>query len=302
MNKSLLHTDPVSLILYFLIAIAGLLLMLYPFLIAGMAQDHSLNQSTGINTPILISFLLGFCLLVMLYEVQGQAVNTKVIALLGVLVAINAALRFIENAIPGPGGFSPVFFLIILTGYAYGGRFGFLMGALTLFVSAIITGGVGPWLPGQMFTAGWVGMTAPICRPLVGILHRLNSPSNPQKSGVRPSSSTATAEIVLLSGFGILWGFLFGAMMNLWTYPFIAGAAEQLWVFGVSLREAIGRYMAYYIATSLVWDTMRAIGNGLLIFLFGMPTLRVLRRFQSRFTFVYQPSMPQDMRMDHQGG
>lgn len=298
MNKPLLKTDPISLILYFLIAIAGLLLMLYPFLMVGMAQNDHISQGTVLKTPILISFILGLCLLVMLYEVQGQAINTKVIALLGVLVAMNAALRFIENAIPGPGGFSPVFFLIIVTGYAYGGRFGFLMGALTLLVSAILTGGVGPWLPGQMFTAGWVGMTAPICRPLVDILHRLNS----QRSSTRPRFSTANNEIVLLTEFGILWGFLFGAMMNLWTYPFITGAAEQFWAFGISLKEAIGRYMTYYIATSLVWDTMRAIGNGLMIFLFGMPTLRVLRRFQSRFSFEYQPAIPQGMRMDNRGG
>ena len=26
---------------------------------------------------------------------------------------------------------------------------------MTMFVSALITGGVGPWLPGQMITAGW---------------------------------------------------------------------------------------------------------------------------------------------------
>lgn len=302
MNKPLLKTDPISLILYFLIAIAGLLLMLYPFLMVGIVQNDHINQGIALNPPILISFILSLCLLVMLYEVQGQAVNTKVIALLGVLVAMNAALRFIENAIPGPGGFSPVFFLIIITGYAYGGRFGFLMGALTLLVSAIITGGVGPWLPGQMFTAGWVGMTAPICRPLVDILHRLKSQSNSQKSGIQPRSSTANMEIVLLTGFGILWGFLFGAMMNLWTYPFITGAAEQFWVFGISLKEAIGHFMTYYTATSLIWDTMRAIGNGLMIFLLGMPTLRVLRRFQSRFSFEYQPAIPQGMRMDNQGG
>ena len=43
------------------------------------------------------------------------------------------------------------------------------MGALTLFTSAIITGGVGPWLPGQMFVAGWVGMSVRLlARPRAG--------------------------------------------------------------------------------------------------------------------------------------
>ena len=63
------------------------------------------------------------------------------------LVAVNATLRFLEVALPGPGGFSPIFPLIVLAGYVFGGRFGFLMGALTLLVSAIVTGASGPGCP-----------------------------------------------------------------------------------------------------------------------------------------------------------
>jgi energy-coupling factor transport system substrate-specific component len=39
---------------------------------------------------------------------------------LGVLVALNAVLRFIEVAIPGPGGFTPIFFLILTTATCLG--------------------------------------------------------------------------------------------------------------------------------------------------------------------------------------
>ncbi len=34
------------------------------------------------------------------------------------------------------------------------------MGVYTIVVSALITGGVGPWLPYQMLVTGWVGMSA----------------------------------------------------------------------------------------------------------------------------------------------
>ena len=47
-----------------------------------------------------------------------------------------------------------------LAGYIFGARFGFLLGVMTLLVSALLTGGVGPWLPYQMFTAGWIGLTS----------------------------------------------------------------------------------------------------------------------------------------------
>ena len=83
---------------------------------------------------------------------------------------MNSTLRFAEAAIPGPGGFSPIFLLIVLGGYVYGARFGFLLGALTILVSGMLTGGVGPWMPYQMFVAGWTGMAAPLCRPMVRVV------------------------------------------------------------------------------------------------------------------------------------
>jgi energy-coupling factor transport system substrate-specific component len=231
--------------------------------------------------PALMTLLLVLCLLVILVEAQGPTLNTKLIALLGVLVAINSALRFIETAIPGPGGFTPIFFLIILVGYTFGGRIGFLMGALTLLVSALITGGVGPWLPGQMFTAGWVGMSTPLLRPIIRRLmahHRTKS-----RSGINP-------EIMILAVFGLLWGFLYGAIMNLWQWPFIAGPQGQSWNVGLSIVEILQRYFAFYLVTSLVWDALAAAGNVLLITTFGAPALRALRRFRQRFAFSYTPA------------
>ena len=78
------------------------------------------------------------------------------VAALGVLTAVNAVLR----AVPGPAGFSAMFALPILAGYCYGPTFGYLLGALSLAVSALLGAGVGPWLPYQMFTIGWVGLTS----------------------------------------------------------------------------------------------------------------------------------------------
>jgi hypothetical protein len=113
--------------IYALTAVIGLLAFLYPVVMSGRTA----------NSPLLLAFVVGLSFIALLLEVQGDAVNVKFVALLGILTAMNAALRFAEVAIPGPGGFSPIFFLIIVTGYVYGGRFGFLLGALTLLVSAV---------------------------------------------------------------------------------------------------------------------------------------------------------------------
>jgi energy-coupling factor transport system substrate-specific component len=261
-------------LIFILVSLLGVGLFLYPFLAPNLVEQQAGGGAArSSELPLMLSLLVGFCLLVLLLEVQSQGIQTRFVALLGVLVAINAALRFLEVAIPGPAGFSPIFFLIILGGYVFGGRFGFMMGALTLLVSALITGGVGPWLPSQMITAGWVGMSAPLVRWLLRSLR--------VKSGAM--------EVVALAIFGAAWGFFYGVVLNLWFWPFMSGSAAQSWQAGMSLGQAVQRYAVFYFATSFAWDLAAVGGNIALLAAFGLPALRVLRRFQRRFAFEYLP-------------
>ena len=62
--------------------------------------------------------------------------------------------------VTGIAGFSPIFLLILCGGYVFGAEYGFVLGATTILVSALVTGGLGPWLPYQLFAAGWVGALA----------------------------------------------------------------------------------------------------------------------------------------------
>lgn len=262
-----------SLAIYSLTAGIGLLALLHPFIAAALRP--AAGASGAVNTPLLMTALVTLCFLALIFEVQGQTVSAKIIALLGVLVAINSVLRFIEVSIPGPGGFTPVFFLIVLTGYVFGARLGFLMGALTLLVSALITGGIGPWLPGQMFTAGWIGLLAPLAWPLVRLV-----------GGTRGSRR----ELLVLAVFAGLCGLFFGLVINLWFWPYMTGPADQYWQAGVGLAETLRRYAVYYLATSLLWDIFAVGGNVLLMLAFGAATLAALRRFRQRFDFDYQPA------------
>jgi energy-coupling factor transport system substrate-specific component len=269
-----------SLAIYIAATLSGMLVLLYPFFLPAVSQQIGFGKLRAEQMPMMMTLLLGLCLLVLLFEAQGPIANTKLIALLGILVAINSALRFIETAIPGPGGFTPIFFLIILVGYVFGGRVGFLMGALTMLVSALVTGGVGPWLPAQMFTAGWVGMSTALLRPAVNAL---------TTKITRGDAPAIKPETLLLALFGLLWGFLYGAIMNLWQWPFIAGPQNQSYAAGLGFLAMLQRYLAYYLVTSLVWDTIAALGNVVLLLAFGAPALRALRRFRQRFEFNYTP-------------
>jgi energy-coupling factor transport system substrate-specific component len=152
--------------------------------------------------------------------------------------------------------------------------FGFLLGSLSVLVSALITGGVGPWMPFQMLVIGWIGMaSAALPRNRLQKLWR------------------GKAEKWLLAAWGALLGLLFGAVMNLTFWPFlIAGATAlpegQTWQPGAGLGEALARYLAFYLATSLPWDIWLSIGNILFILFIGPPILRLLRRFKQRFFFA----------------
>ena len=263
---------PLSLVIYGLSTLLGVMAFLYPFFLPALQKEALMGQAHTQDAPLLLTLLVGVCFVALLLEVQAQAGGAKLVALLGILVSINSILRFVEVAIPGPGGLSPIFFLIVLTGYVYGGGFGFLMGSMTLLVSGLITGNVGPWLPYQMFTAGWIGLSAPACRPLVALLRGRGT----------------WLEVLVLAVFGGAWGLAFGAIMNIWFWPFAMGPASQHWQSGMGVMDAISRYLLFYVVTSLAWDVMRLAGNAVLILAFGLPTLYALRRFQRRFAFTYQ--------------
>ncbi len=260
-----------SFITNLVIFLVGLLSLAAPFI---FPQTRSQGLS-GASYPIMVSLIIFLCLLVILFEIQTTALDSKQVAFLGILIAINAGLRFLENAIPGPAGFSPVFFLIILTGYFFGGRIGFLIGALTMFVSGLITGGIGTWLPGQMITAGWVGQSAALLAWWNKMIHWQG------KAG----------EIILLAIFSAIWGLLYGAVMNLWFWPYLAPSTNLTWSSDASILGNLQGFIAYCLATSVVWDVTRAVGNILMMSFMAKPVLKIFMRFRSRFVFHYDRGM-----------
>jgi energy-coupling factor transport system substrate-specific component len=259
--------------LVLLMSVVGAASFLYPFFLPALAGVGARGSRGGVEVSLLFTGLGVVALLVALLEVQGRGDDrgaSKLVALLGVLVAVDATLRLVPTLL----GASPIFLLILLVGFCYGANFGFLMGALTLLVSALITGGLGPWLPYQMLGAGWLGMTA-------GWLPKRGEPGN-------------RAQLVMLAVFGALWGFLYGAILNLTEWPYAApGLRERAglyWVPGMDAAEALTTYARFYLTTSLVYDAFRAGANVLLVFALGGPLVRLLERYRLRF--IWRPWQP----------
>jgi len=106
---SLRRLTPANL-LFLLLNLAGLTAFLYPFWAPAQPTRHRLGPCSFCSAPA-----AGLLLLAVMAEAQeGLTVHT--VALLGALVGLNTALRVIDTLVPLPGGFSPVFVLIILIG------------------------------------------------------------------------------------------------------------------------------------------------------------------------------------------
>jgi energy-coupling factor transport system substrate-specific component len=245
---------------------AGLALFIGPLLIG-----------SGFPQPVvLFSALVAVSALVVLgVALQTHRLSTRLLAVLAALVAIDATLRLV--IVIGLLGFSPIFLLIIAGGFVMGPSFGFASGALTLLLSAVLTAGLGPWLPYQMLAAGWVGMGA-------GYLGRLTH------------RSTSGRSIGMLCLYGFVAGFGFGLLLDLWEWPLLVGSGSSpvSWVPGVGLVGLLRRFGGFYLATSLVYDSFRAAGNLLLIAVLGPAVIRALDRFRRRFLLDWAEPGPVD--------
>lgn len=220
--------------------------------------DGSENLAHAGDAPWIFVVLLPLLLLVVLSELADGAIDAKAIALLGVLAACGAMLRLPGG---GPLGGSAVFFLMIPAGRVLGRGFGFVLGAVTMFASALITAGIGPWLPFQMFGAAWLGFGAGCLPPARGRL-----------------------ELALLAAYGFVAGMAYGFLLDLWFWPFISGS-ELSYVAGDPLVDNLQRFAGFHAVTALAYDIPRGLTIAALIVFVGRPVLLALRRAARRAAF-----------------
>jgi energy-coupling factor transport system substrate-specific component len=74
-----------------------------------------------------VAAVASLCLLLIVSELTGGRLNSKSLAVLGVLSALAAVLRTITL----PAGANLYFFLVILGAYTFGPRMGFLLGVVS---------------------------------------------------------------------------------------------------------------------------------------------------------------------------
>jgi len=182
---------------------------------------------------------------VMVFQYETRRLSSKEVSLIAMMSGVSAVARIPFAAVPSV---QPCTFLILYTGYVFGPVAGFMVGAVTALVSNLFLG-QGPWTVFQMLAWGLIGITA-------AMLPKLNI----QKLGILV--------------FGVLWGFLFGWILNLWYW--LAFVYPHTWTTFV-----------FAMGSSLWFDLLHAVGNAVFILLLGDKTMQILSRFKNRFHVTF---------------
>lgn len=231
-----------------------------------LADGQSGLAAHANDAPWLFAAMLPLLVAVVVATIADTGMDAKAVAMLGVLAAVGAALRPLGA---GTAGLEPMFFLMVLSGRVLGPGFGFVLGAVTMFASALLTGGVGPWMPFQMLSMGWFAMGA-------GLLPG-------------PDRIRGRLELLMLAAYGAVAAFAYGTVMNLHGWTIITGMASGIsFQPGDPLHENLVRFVAYCAATSLGWDLGRAVLTVVLTLTLGATLLKALRRATRRAAFDAQ--------------
>ncbi|MEV6176314.1 ECF transporter S component [Streptomyces sp. NPDC052015] len=253
-----------------LVSAVGVVAFTWPFL----APPTSTLSAHAQDAPWLFAGLLVLLVAVVAATISESGLGAKAVAMLGVLAATGAALRPIGA---GTAGIEPMFFLMVLSGRVLGPGFGFVLGAITMFASALLTGGVGPWMPFQMLAMGWFTMGA-------GLLPG-------------PDRLRGRTELALLAAYGFLAAFAYGTAMNMAGWPFMGELASRVsFDPDGTVPSNLARFVAYCVTTSLGWDLGRALVTVVLTCALGPAILRALRRATRRAAFeapvTFEPPQP----------
>ncbi len=134
-----------------------------------------------------------------------------------------------------------------------------------MFVSALLTGGIGPWLGYQVFAAAWIGLLA----------------------GALPKTLRGGRELMMLIIYSIFASAAFGILMDLQFWPWALGSSTQLsYLPNGDISENFSRFITFHFATSMAWDIPRAIFTSALIAFAGKAVLSALRRTRTRAAFL----------------
>ncbi len=178
------------------------------------------------------------------FEKGINANSSRQIVLLATITALCVASRIVFAAIPG---FKPVTAIVVVAALYLGPQSGFMIGALTAFLSNFYFG-QGAWTPMQMFSWGICGLFAGIFSTYL-LKHR-----------------------VLLLVYGAFCGIIFSLIMDLWSVLWFDNGFN------------LARYLAM-VASSIPSMTTYIVSNLIFILVIEKPFGIIMKRIKSKYGF-----------------
>lgn len=196
-----------------------------------------------ISLLILLETMLPFFLIF-----EGRKPQARELVVIAVLCALGVGGRAAFFMLPE---FKPVLAIVIISGVAFGGETGFLVGAMTMLVSNIMFS-QGTWTPWQMFATGIIGF-------LAGVLFR--------KGLLRRNKLS-------LSVFGGIAALvIYGGIMN--------PASAVMWQSRINWQIIL----SYYI-TGFPVDLIHAAATAIFLWFISQPVLEKLDRIKVKYGLV----------------
>ena len=211
-------------------------------------SSHYLIISMAIALLTLVPCVISF-------ERKNFSTGHLVIAAVMIATAVvgRAAFFMIPN-------FKPILAIVIIAGVALGGETGFMVGAMSAFVSNFLFG-QGPWTPFQMVAMGLAGLLAGL------IFHRLHHGDGSGGNIV----STGTGSVMPLAIFGAVYVFfIYGGIVDIWT------------IFSITPEPTLATVIGVYSA-AIVFNVVHAGATFIFIMLLAKPMLKKINRVKIKY-------------------
>ena len=182
------------------------------------------------------------------FAFENRKPKARELVIISSLCAIGVAGRTAFFMLPQ---FKPVAAIVIISGVAFGGETGFLVGAITAFVSNFFFG-QGPWTPWQMFSFGIIGF-------LAGIMF--------QKGILRKTKTDMCV-------FGFVATFvIYGGIMN--------PASVIMWQSNININMVLSSYVM-----GMPFDFIHAVSTVFFLFFAAEPMLEKLERIKIKYGLI----------------
>lgn len=179
---------------------------------------------------------------------EGRRPKARELVIIAVLVGIAVAGRAAFFFLPQ---FKPIAAIVIIAGICFGAESGFMVGALSAFISNFMFG-QGPWTPWQMFAYGIIGL-------LAGLLYK--------------------KDLLSIKRLPLC---IFGALCALLIYgPLLDISSALMATPGISTGAILS-----YLLTGLPFNIVHAAATAFFLAVLAKPMIEKLERIKKKFGFL----------------